>query len=100
MISLETQEVEIMCKEMDRYFQDAERAELFLGAGTAADARELAKSLGEMRTFLNEVLLYEEWRGNRSIQSIESVANRCAALEGRVQELRNSFSAQSSPRAA
>ena len=96
MISLQANEVEIMCAEMYRYFQEAGQALTARQVATCADASDLAMRLEEIGAFLREVVKQEkEKSGSRkSIQVIELLAGKCSTLEERVKELRRCFTTQ------
>jgi len=90
MISLEPEEVEIMCKEAYHYFQAAEEALRSDHISTKDEASALVASLGEIRECLREVLLQEgEKGGSQGItRKIELLAGMCATLEEQAIELR------------
>lgn len=89
MLKLNNVEIERMCREMDRYYQDAEQALCANTIKTADAARDLASTITEAHAILSDVLKDEKERGeNRErVKKMEDLSARGTSLHGQVKEL-------------
>jgi len=89
MITLKPEEIERMCKELDNYYQDAEKALCANKIKTFNEATGLASTIIEANTILTAILDDERKLGvnKERVARMENLSEIGARLHGKMQEL-------------